>query len=222
MRHVFSALAAVAVVALALTSVGRSEGLAVPAPAADDALAAPGSPARTAVLAGGCFWGVQAVYQHVRGVTGAVSGYAGGSSWTANYQIVSLGQTSHAESVRVTYDPARVTYGQLLRIFFSVVHDPTTLNRQGPDYGTQYRSAIFIGDAGQERIARSYIAQLNDAHVFRHAIVTAVTPLPGFYEAEAYHQDYARKHPTAPYIVVNDAPKVVALKSLFPDFYLGT
>jgi peptide-methionine (S)-S-oxide reductase len=221
MRHPLLALAFVAVVALGLTTVGRSEGLVVPPPAADETLAAPGSPMKTAVVAGGCFWGVQAVYQHVRGVTSALSGYAGGSSSTANYQAVSLGQTSHAESVQITYDPARVTYGQLLRVFFSVAHDPTTLNRQGPDYGPQYRSVIFFKDASEEQIARAYITQLNEAHVFRRPIVTTVARLPAFYEAEAYHQDYATKHPNDPYIVINDAPKVAALKSLFPDVYAG-
>lgn len=220
MRHAFLVLAASAVVALGFTAAGRSEGLVLPAPVADDALATAGAPARVAVLSGGCFWGVQAVYQHVRGVTEAVSGYAGGSSWTANYQIVSLGQTRHAESVQITYDPARITYGQLLRIFFSVAHDPTTRNRQGPDYGTQYRSAVFYSDAGQEKIARSYIAQLDEAHAFKRAIVTEVARLPAFYPAEAYHQDYAAKHPNDPYIVINDAPKVLALETLFPAVYV--
>jgi len=220
MRYWLLALAAGAIV-LSHPSVGRSEGLVVPPPSLDDALAPPGSAARTTVLSGGCFWGVQAVYQHVRGVTKALSGYAGGSAWTANYEAVSLGQTSHAESVQITYDPSRITYGQLLRVFFSVVHDPTTRNRQGPDYGTQYRSAIFFGSGAEERVARAYIAQLNDARTFKRPIVTEVTKLPGFYEAEAYHQDYATRHPNDPYIMTNDAPKVAALKSLFPDVYVG-
>lgn len=213
--------AAVALLALGLTLVARTEGVTLPPPAVDAPLAAPGAPSRTAVLSGGCFWGVQAVYQHVRGVTKAISGYAGGSASTAQYEVVSAGGTGHAESVQIAYDPARVTYGQLLRVFFSVAHDPTTLNRQGPDEGTQYRSAIFFQDADQERIARAYIAQLDQAQVFKHPIVTNVTKLPAFYEAEDYHQDYATLHPHDPYIMVNDAPKVANLRALFPDLYLG-
>jgi peptide-methionine (S)-S-oxide reductase len=213
--------AAVALLALGLTLVARTEGVTLPPPAVDAPLAAPGAPSRTAVLSGGCFWGVQAVYQHVRGVTKAISGYAGGSASTAQYEVVSTGRTGHAESVQIAYDPARVTYGQLLRVFFSVAHDPTTLNRQGPDEGTQYRSAIFFQDADQERIARAYIAQLDQAHVFKNPIVTDVTKLPAFYEAEDYHQDYATLHRHDPYIVVNDAPKVANLRALFPDLYLG-
>jgi peptide-methionine (S)-S-oxide reductase len=213
--------AAVALLALGLTLVARTEGVTLPPPAVDAPLAAPGAPSRTAVLSGGCFWGVQAVYQHVRGVTKAISGYAGGSASTAQYEVVSTGRTGHAESVQIAYDPARVTYGQLLRVFFSVAHDPTTLNRQGPDEGTQYRSAIFFQDADQERIARAYIAELDQAHVFKHPIVTDVTKLPAFYEAEDYHQDYATLHPHDPYIMVNDAPKVANLRALFPDLYVG-
>jgi peptide-methionine (S)-S-oxide reductase len=213
--------AAVALLALGLTLVARTEGVTLPPPAVDAPLAAPGAPSRTTVLSGGCFWGVQAVYQHVRGVNNAISGYAGGSASTAQYEVVSTGRTGHAESVQIAYDPARVTYGQLLRVFFSVAHDPTTLNRQGPDEGTQYRSAIFFQDADQERIARAYIAELDQAHVFKHPIVTDITKLPAFYEAEDYHQDYATLHPHDPYIVVNDAPKVANLRALFPDLYLG-
>src|SRR5258708_8332 len=175
--------------------VARTEGVTLPPPAVDAALAAPGAPSRTAVLSGGCFWGVQAVYQHVRGVKTAISGYAGGSAATAHYEEVGTSRTGHPESVQVTYDPARVTYGQLLRVFFSVAHDPTTLDRQGPDDGPQYRSAIFFQDAEQERIARAYIAQLDQAHVFKGPIVTRVTNLPAFYEAEGYHQNYATLHP---------------------------
>jgi peptide-methionine (S)-S-oxide reductase len=193
----------------------------VPAPAVDAPLAPAGAPARTAVLSGGCFWGIQAVYQHVRGVTKAVSGYAGGGADTAHYEMVGTGRTGHAESVQITYDPSRVTYGQLLRVFFSVAHDPTTLNRQGPDEGTQYRSAIFFQDADQERIARAYIAQLDRGHIFHDPIVTQVVKLPAFYAAEAYHQDYFNLHPREPYIVINDAPKVANLRAVFPDLYTG-
>ena len=209
------------ILALGLTMAARPEGVTIPSPAADTPLAAPGAPSRTAVVSGGCFWGVQAVYQHVRGVTKAISGYAGGGPSTARYEIVGTGRTGHAESVQITYDPARVTYGQLLRVFFSVAHDPTTLNRQGPDDGAQYRSAIFFQDADQERIARAYITQLDQAHVFRHPIVTEVTKLPAFYEAEGYHQDYATLHPHDSYIMVNDAPKVTNLRTLFPDLYVA-
>jgi peptide-methionine (S)-S-oxide reductase len=171
------------------------------------------------VLAGGCFWGIQAVFQHVKGVTDATSGYAGGAAQTAKYDVVSSGETGHAESVRVTFDPSQVTYGQLLRVFFSVAHDPTELNRQGPDEGTQYRSAIFFADADQKRAAEAYIAQLDKAKLFRGRIVTQVAPLAAFYPAEAYHQNYARLHPDNPYIVINDAPKVAHLRQLFPDLY---
>jgi peptide-methionine (S)-S-oxide reductase len=220
MRNWLVGLVAVLVLALGLTRAARTEGVVLPAPAVDDSLAASGAPNRTAVVAGGCFWGVQAVYQHVGGVKKAVSGYAGGSASTAHYEMVGTGTTGHAESVQIIYDPARVTYGQLLRVFFSVAHDPTTLNRQGPDSGTEYRSSIFVRDAEQERIARAYIAQLDGAHVFKNPIVTAVTKLPAFYEAEDYHQDYATLHPRDSYIMVNDAPKVANLRTLFPDLYV--
>jgi peptide-methionine (S)-S-oxide reductase len=176
----------------------------------------------TAVLAGGCFWGVQGVFQHVNGVTKVVSGYAGGQANTAQYETVSGGQTGHAESVQITYDPTKVTYGQLLQIYFSVAHDPTELNRQGPDSGTQYRSAIFPANDMQEHVAQSYIAQLNEAHAFSAPIVTKVTKtdaLKGFYPAESYHQNYLTLHPDAPYIAVNDLPKVENLKRLYPAFY---
>ncbi len=220
MRTSIVGLAAIALVALGLTMVARTEGVTLPRPAVDAALAAPDAPSRTAVLSGGCFWGVQAVYRHVHGVQTAISGYAGGSASTAHYEVVSAGGTGHAESVQITYDPARVTYGQLLRVFFSVAHDPTTLNRQGPDEGTQYRSAIFVRDADQERIARAYIAQLDQAHVFKGPIVTRVTNLPAFYEAEGYHQNYATLHPHDSYIMLNDAPKVANLRTFFPDLYV--
>ena len=220
MRNALLGLAAVILIGLALTRVTRTEGVTIPPPAADAALAAAGAPSQTVVLAGGCFWGVQAVYQHVRGVKKAVSGYAGGAANTARYEVVSEGESGHAESVAVTYDPSRITYGQLLRVFFSVAHDPTTLNRQGPDHGTQYRSAIFFKDAEQEKIARAYIAQLDQAHVFKNPIVTQVTRLPAFYAAEDYHQDYATLHPMDPYIRINDAPKVSNLQALFPEVYV--
>jgi peptide-methionine (S)-S-oxide reductase len=193
---------------------------AVPAPAVDVQRAS--TPGRqTAVVAGGCFWGVQAVFQHVKGVVTATSGYSGGSAKTADYEIVSTGQTGHAESVQIVYDPSEITYGELLRIFFSVAHDPTERNRQGPDEGTQYRSAIFFANQEQKRVAEAYIAQLDQAKVFSHPIVTQVVPLEGFYPAEAYHQNYAALHPDQPYIVFNDAPKVEHLRQVFPDLYTG-
>jgi peptide-methionine (S)-S-oxide reductase len=177
----------------------------------------------TAVLAGGCFWGVQAVYQHTKGVVNAVSGYAGGSSDDANYKSVSYGRTGHAEAVRVTFDPRVVSYGKILHIFFSVAHDPTQLNRQGPDYGTQYRSEIFPQNDAQRRVAKAYIAQLDAAHAFGKPIVTKTdTEKAKFYAAEEYHQDFAVKNPKHPYIVVHDQPKVEQLKALFPDLYRDT
>jgi peptide-methionine (S)-S-oxide reductase len=207
----------VPVAALACVAARATDG-PVPSPRLDAPLAAaPGE--RKAVLAGGCFWGIQAVFQHVRGVTQAVSGYSGGSAWNAHYEVVSLGVTAHAESVEVTYDPARITYGQLLRVFFSVAHDPTQVNRQGPDTGRQYRSAIFFADAEQKRIAEAYIAQLGAARVFPRPLATEVVPLEAFYVAESYHQDYAARHPESLYIQVNDAPKVVRLKVEFPGLY---
>jgi peptide-methionine (S)-S-oxide reductase len=174
----------------------------------------------TIVLAGGCVWGVQDVFEHTKGVLKAEDGYAGGSSSTADYETVSTGTTGHAESVKVTYDPAQVTYGQLLKVFFTVAADPTELNRQGPDEGTQYRSVLFYANDQQKNIASSYIAQLNAAKVFSKPIVTQVTPLKGFYPAESYHQDYAERHPENMYIVINDAPKVVALSKDLPDMYV--
>ena len=171
------------------------------------------------VVAGGCFWGVQAVFEQVKGVISATSGYAGGSR-PADYEMVSTGQTGHAESVKVVYDPSRISYGQLLKIFFSVVHDPTQLNQQGPDTGTQYRSAIFYTNATQQKVAKAYIEQLGAAKVFRRKIVTEVTPLSTFYDAEGYHQDYFFHHPLAPYIVINDKPKVEAFKQQFPDLFV--
>src|SRR6185312_3502718 len=169
----------------------------------------------TVVFAGGCFWGVQAVFQHVRGVIDATSGYSGGEAKTAQYELVSTGDTGHAESVRVTYDPSKVTYGQLLQVFFSGAHGPTHLNRQGPDDGSQYRSVVFFTTPDQKRVTQAYVAQLTAAKAFPSPIVTQVTPLTGFYAAEAYHQNYATRHPHDPYIVFNDAPKVDHLQQLF-------
>lgn len=190
----------------------------VPAAAQDAARAAtPGK--QTAVVSGGCFWGVQAVFQHVKGVISATSGYSGGSAKTAEYEIVSTGETGHAESVQIVYDASQITYGELLRVFFSVAHDPTQLNRQGPDEGTQYRSSIFYSTDEQKRIAEAYVAQLDQAKVFPRPIVTQVVPLQTFYPAEAYHQNYAALHPNQPYIVFNDAPKVERLRQEFPDLY---
>ena len=173
----------------------------------------------TAVFAGGCFWGVQAVFQHTKGVLNAVSGYAGGEKATANYSLVGSGMTGHAEAVQVTYDPKQVSYGKLLQILFSVAHDPTQLNRQGPDAGTQYRSALFYRTDEQKRVTEQYIAQLDAAKVFPKKIVTQVAPLKGFYAAEAYHQDYATLNPHSPYIAAYDTPKIANLKALMPQVY---
>jgi peptide-methionine (S)-S-oxide reductase len=178
-----------------------------------------GDEPQVAVLAGGCFWGVQAVFQHTKGVQLALSGYAGGMKTNPTYEEVTTGRTGHAESVQIKYDPREISYGQILKIFFSVVHDPTQLNRQGPDVGTHYRSAIFYSNDEQKKIAEAYVAQLGQAGVFKSPIVTKVGPLVAFYPAEAYHQDYAIKHPTQPYIAIHDLPKVDNLKRLFPDVY---
>jgi peptide-methionine (S)-S-oxide reductase len=192
----------------------------IPAPAVD--APAQGAASETAVLAGGCFWGVQAVFQHVKGVTQAVSGYAGGTKETAQYEVVSGGRTGHAESVEVTFDPRIISYGSILQVFFSVAHNPTELNRQGPDTGSQYRSAIFARDKAQRDVAEAYIAQLDKAGVFRAPIVTRVDELTGFYPAEAYHQNYATRHPDNPYIAINDLPKLENLKRLFPALQQDT
>jgi peptide-methionine (S)-S-oxide reductase len=177
------------------------------------------SPLQTAVIAGGCFWGVQGVYQHVRGVRRALSGYSGGAKEAANYETVSGGRTGHAESVEILFDPKEVSYGEILQIYFSVVHDPTQLNRQGPDTGTQYRSVIFYADESQKKIAQAYLDQLNKAKVFRQPIVTKVDPLKAFYPAEAYHQDFLIENPRYPYIVFNDLPKIENLRKMFPGRY---
>lgn len=201
-----------------LAGIGSESSVVVPAPTVDEPRAAPGV-TETAVLAGGCFWGVQGVFQHVKGVTMAESGYAGGQQATADYETVSTGTTGHAESVRITYDPAQVSFGKLLQIYFSVVQDPTQLDRQGPDEGTQYRSAIFAQDATQQRVADAYVAQLSAAKVFPAPIVTTVEPNTGFFPAEQYHQNYLNSHPTSSYIAANDMPKVAALEKLFAGDY---
>src|SRR5438132_267305 len=190
----------------------------VPSPSIDEPRAS-SRVRETMVLAGGCFWGVQAIFTQVKGVVSATSGYAGGSQ-PADYELVSTGTTGHAESVKVIYDPSRISYGQLLKIFFSVAHDPTELNQQGPDVGPQYRSAIFYTDDMQKKIAKAYIEQLDAAKIFRRRIVTEVTPLPKFYDAEGYHQDYFFQHPMQPYILINDKPKVDAFKQQFPDLFV--
>jgi len=190
----------------------------IPPPALDETTA-PGPKTEAVVLAGGCFWGVQGVFQHVKGVISAVSGYAGGEKQTAHYRIVSSGTTGHAESVRMTFDPHEISYGRILQIYFSVAHDPTQLNRQGPDTGTQYRSAIFAETADQAKIAKAYIAQLNQAGIFDAAIVTKISQLDGFYAAEDYHQNYLTLHPTYAYIAINDLPKVENLRRIYPDLY---
>jgi peptide-methionine (S)-S-oxide reductase len=195
--------------------------LAAGAPALARVAAAAGGPEETVVLAGGCFWGVQGVFQRVKGVTRAVSGYAGGSAAAARYELVSRGTTGHAESVQVTYDPARVSYAQILQVFFTVAHDPTQLNRQGPDVGTQYRSAIFYATPAQQTGAQAYIDQLTATKTFPRAIVTQVVPLSGFHAAEDYHQDYLNRHPDEPYIVYNDWPKITALQKQFPSLYVA-
>jgi peptide-methionine (S)-S-oxide reductase len=219
-NRVLSAIAAVLVAAsigwLAAT-VHAEPPVVVPAPALDNSKA-PGR-MQTAVLAGGCFWGMQGVFEHVRGVHEVLAGYSGGARSTAEYQEVGTGRTGHAESVEVIFDPAQLTYGEVLRIYFSVAHNPTELNRQGPDEGTQYRSVIFYADDTQRHIAESYIAQLDKGKVFGEPIVTRVDALQGFYAAEGYHQDYYLKNPQNPYIVINDLPKIKNLKALFPDYY---
>jgi peptide-methionine (S)-S-oxide reductase len=213
-----AAISALAITAFAAAPSRAAEDAVMIPPPAMDAQKSDGI--QTAVIAGGCFWGVQGVFQHTAGVINAVSGYAGGSKATANYTVVSTGATGHAEAVEIKYDPRKISYGKLLQIFFSVAHDPTQLNRQGPDSGTQYRSAIFTANDEQKKVADAYIAQLNAANVYRKPIVTKVGPLEAFYPAEDYHQDYLTLHPTQPYIVFNDIPKVEALKKIFAENYI--
>ena len=219
-RHLVVASALVTSLVVGVRVEAARNAPVLPAPVVD---VAPQTPAQmqTAVFSGGCFWGVQAVFQHVKGVRSAVSGYAGGRANDAQYEIVSSGTTGHAESVEVVFDPAQISYGRLLMVFFSVAHDPTQLNRQGPDRGTQYRSAIFTTSDEQKRVAESYIAQLGAAKTFDSPIVTRVSPLSAFYPAEAYHQDYATLHPNNSYIVFNDAPKLVDLQERFADLYVA-
>jgi len=204
--------------ALAASGARAEPAVVIPPPALDETVPA-GTASQSVVLAGGCFWGVQAIFQHTKGVTSAVSGYAGGEQQTAHYEMVGSGRTGHAESVKVTFDPRQISYGKILQIYFSVAHNPTELNRQGPDYGTQYRSAIFYASDEQKRVASAYIAELDKAGVFREPIVTRLEPLHGFYPAENYHQDFAVLHPSYPYIVFNDLPKVENLKRLFAADY---
>ena len=212
-------LLAFAVTLAACTGCKAATKTPVPPALIDAALAqSPGK--QTAVFAGGCFWGTQSVFERVKGVVATTVGYSGGSASTATYPQVTTETTGHAESVKVVYDPSKITYGQLLRIFFSVAHDPTQLNRQGPDEGTSYRSAIFYSDDEQRKISQAYIAQLNAAHVFSGPIVTEVTPLKGFYDAESYHQHYADNNPGNPYILVCDRPKIEALKAQFPELFV--
>ncbi len=219
LRAATAALALLCSVAVVACNESRAA-VAIPSPAVDAPLAkAKGTQA--AVLAGGCFWGIQAVFEHVKGVTAVTAGYSGGTANTAQYETVSTGTTGHAESVQITYDPSQVSYGQILRVFFSVAHNPTELNRQGPDDGTQYRSSIFYANDEQRRIAQAYIAQLDQAKVFSRPIVTQVVALKAFYPAEAYHQDYAVHHPDEPYIRINDLPKVEHLRQQLPELYVG-
>ena len=221
-REVFMSLplrnAFLALLAASTLCIGCRAASPIP-PAATDAQRAPSPGRATAVFAGGCFWGTQSVFERVKGVLDTTVGYAGGSADTATYPQVTTETTGHAESVKVVYDPSRITYGQLLRIFFSVAHDPTQLNRQGPDVGTSYRSAIFYSNEEQRHIAQAYIAQLDQAHAFRGKIVTQVTPLKGFYDAEEYRQHYADQNPDNPYILVCDRPKIQALKAQFPELF---
>jgi peptide-methionine (S)-S-oxide reductase len=224
MRYRFSgsaaavAVGAALIVASASHSFAREVAIPLPAPKLDQP-AAEAQGEQTAVFAGGCFWGVEAVFRHVKGVKSAVSGYAGGTPAAPSYELVSTGTTGHAETVSVRYDPSQVSYGQLLQVFMSVAHNPTELNRQGPDHGTQYRSAVFYTTPAQQKVASAYVAQLNDAHVFSAPIVTQLVPYKTFYPAEAYHQDYLAHHPDNPYVAYNDLPKLDELKRLFPERY---
>ena len=216
----FTILAAVLPLGKGATCNAAGVPVAIPNPAVDAPLA-PTKGQQTAVLAGGCFWGIQAVFEHMKGVIRATSGYSGGAAETAQYDRVSTGRTGHAEAVQVIYDPSQISYGQLLRVFFSVAHDPTQLNQQGPDVGTQYRSAIFYSSEEQKTIAEAYVAQLNHANVFPRQIVTQIGALNAFYPAEDYHQGYADAHPENLYIVINDLPKVAHLQKQFPELYVN-
>lgn len=220
LRRLCAALATAGGLLISSATPAAERAFIIPPPAAAQAA----SPAATAtqekaVIAGGCFWGVQAVFQHVKGVSNAVSGYAGGQAGTANYNAVGSGRTGHAEAVEITYDPRQISYGQLLQIYFSVAHDPTQLNRQGPDHGTQYRSAVFPANDSQRKVAEAYIAQLNKTGVYPKALATTIEPLQAFYPAEDYHQDYLVRNPNSLYIVINDVPKVENLAKTFPDWW---
>lgn len=213
-----AALLVTLTIAVSATSLSSEQAILVPPPSHDETSSL-NNTSETAVLAAGCFWGVQGVFQHVKGVTNVVAGYAGGDADTAQYETVSSGTTGHAESVRIAFDPTKISYGRLLQIYFSVAHDPTELNRQGPDSGTQYRSAIFPTNADQAQIARDYIAQINRTDTFDKPLATTIEPLKAFYPAESYHQDYLTLHPELPYIAINDLPKVANLKRLLPTVY---
>jgi peptide-methionine (S)-S-oxide reductase len=217
MKNIVLKLAAPLALMGALTACAAEPATVVAPPVVDEPAGAEHT--ATAIFAGGCFWGVQGVFQHVKGVTSAISGYTGGDARSANYESVEQGDTGHAESVRITYDPTQISYGKLLQVFFSVAHDPTQLNRQGPDRGTQYRSAIFPQTASQRSVAEKYIAQLNASHAYKKPLVTRIETDKKFYTAESYHQNYLTLHPNDPYIVFNDAPKLVDLKRLAPDLY---
>lgn len=219
LRRLCAALATAGGLIASTAAPAAERAFIIPPPAAEQPANASAAPAtqEKAVIAGGCFWGVQAVFQHVKGVSNAVSGYAGGQANTANYNAVSSGRTGHAEAVEITYDPKQVSYGQLLQIYFSVAHDPTQLNRQGPDHGTQYRSAVFPANDSQRKVAEAYIAQLNKAGVYPKPLATTIEPLQAFYPAEDYHQDYLVRNPNSMYIVINDLPKVENLAKTFPD-----
>lgn len=222
LRRLVRTLLACSSLAIALCGPARAEGETAPLPNPSiDAPLAKATGQQTAVFAAGCFWGIEAVFKHVNGVISSTSGYSGGSADSATYEKVSSGSTGHAEAVRVVYDPSRISYGRLLKILFSVAHDPTQLNRQGPDTGTQYRSAIFFANEEQQKIAQAYVNQLQSAKVYRKPIVTQVTPLKAFYQAEDYHLDYLARNPYQPYIVINDLPKLAALKKEFPELYRG-
>ncbi len=219
LNRIFYAAATLLCLVVGTACNNLSASVSLPSPAVDEA-AATVKQEQTAVLSGGCFWGVEAVFEHVKGVKNVTSGYAGGSAATAHYELVGTGRTGHAESVKITYDRAQISYGQLLKIFFSVAHDPTELNRQGPDEGPQYRSAIFVANDEQKRIAQAYVDQLSHAKVFQRPIVTQIVGPQAFYEAEQYHQDFLAHHPKHPYIVINDLPKVENLRKQFPDLYI--
>ena len=216
---IFTALLLGAGLALRGLPLAAESARSIPPPTLDEPAYPQATSEGVAILAGGCFWGVQGVFQHVDGVTAAVSGYAGGTAKTAHYEMVGTDKTGHAEAVRVTFDPRRISYGRILQIYFSVAHDPTELNRQGPDVGTQYRSAIFPTSPEQAHIAEAYIAQLNQSHVFDAPVVTEIEPGREFFPAEDYHQDFLTRNPRHPYIVINDLPKIENLKRLFPDLY---